>query len=362
MADNAPLRVGLVGGNPERGWARDAHAPALRALPRFTIAGVSARTLETAQAAARAFGAARGYETLDMVRSPDIDVVAVTVKVPEHLPIVLAALEAGKHVFCEWPLGRDAAEAEAMTEAAGRSGGCAIIGLQGLAAPAVRRAAQIVRSGALGRLLTARVVSPTAGWGPAAPGFYAYLSDRSSGATLSTIAGGHTLAVAEAVLGGLVELQAQSAILHPKVQILGTDQTVERTCPDHLAILGTHDSGCVSTIEIAGSRPPGTPFLLEVIGTDGELRVTGARAAGGFQAGDLQLETTLEAQAAPAAAVPQLRGPPANVSELYAMLAAAVDGGAGEAPGFPAALRLTRLLDTVDRAAETGNRQRPGGG
>jgi predicted dehydrogenase len=345
MADNAPLRVGLVGGNPERGWARDAHAPALRALPRFTIAGVSARTLETAQAAARAFGAARGYETLDMVRSPDIDVVAVTVKVPEHLPIVLAALEAGKHVFCEWPLGRDAAEAEAMTEAAGRSGGCAIIGLQGL-----------------GRLLTARVVSPTAGWGPAAPGFYAYLSDRSSGATLSTIAGGHTLAVAEAVLGGLVELQAQSAILHPKVQILGTDQTVERTCPDHLAILGTHDSGCISTIEIAGSRPPGTPFLLEVIGTDGELRVTGARAAGGFQAGDLQLETTLEAQAAPAAAVPQLRGPPANVSELYAMLAAAVDGGAGEAPGFPAALRLTRLLDTVERAAETGNRQRPGGG
>src|SRR5687768_10483836 len=109
---NEPLRVGLVGANPERGWAPWAHVPALNALPQFRLEGVSARTRETAEAAARAFGAARAYgDTWELVRSPDVDIVTICVKVPEHRPIVLAALEAGKHVFCEWPLGRDVAEA-----------------------------------------------------------------------------------------------------------------------------------------------------------------------------------------------------------------------------------------------------------
>ncbi len=46
-----PLRVGIVDGNPDRGWARDAHIPALRSLPGVSIAAVSARTGEIAQAA-----------------------------------------------------------------------------------------------------------------------------------------------------------------------------------------------------------------------------------------------------------------------------------------------------------------------
>jgi predicted dehydrogenase len=350
--------VGVVGANPERGWAKDAHIPALKALPGYVIAGVSARTIETARAAADAFGAAKAYETMELARSPDIDVVAVTVKVPEHLPIVMAALEAGKHVFCEWPPGRDAGEAQAMAQAAARAPGVSLIGLQGLAAPAVRRAAEIVRSGALGRLLSARVVSPTAGWGAAAPAFYAYLSDKSTGATLSTIAGGHTLAVVEAVLGRFAEVQAQAVIQHPKVQIMGTDEVVERSCADHLALLGVHEGGCVSTVEIAGARPPASPFLLEAIGERGELRVTGAKSAGGFQVGDLKLETTVDAAPQPASAIPGLRGPPSNVSELYLMLAAAIDGGPRTGPDFGEALRLTRLLDAIDVASATGSRQR----
>ena len=111
-----PIRVGVVGANAHRAWAHDAHIPALKRLPQFELGAVSARTQDLAEEARAAFGAARG-DSLALVRDPDIDRVSVTVKVPEHRALVLAALEAGKHVYCEWPLGRDVAEAEEMARA-----------------------------------------------------------------------------------------------------------------------------------------------------------------------------------------------------------------------------------------------------
>ena len=170
MTSFAPLRLGIAGANPERGWFRDAHFPALKALPGLAIHAVSARTQEIADAARAAFGATTAYaDSLALARDPDVDIVAVTVKVPEHRAIVLAALAAGKHVYCEWPLGRDLAEAEEMAAAARAAGIHAAVGLQGANAAAVRHAAQLVREGAIGRPLNLRVVSSTAGWGAAAP-------------------------------------------------------------------------------------------------------------------------------------------------------------------------------------------------
>src|SRR5580693_10640859 len=74
-----------------------------------------------------------------------VDVVTIAVKVPAHRELVLAALDAGKAVYCEAPLGRTVAEAEEMAGAAGSLH--TAIGLQGSLNPAVRRAAQVVSSG-----------------------------------------------------------------------------------------------------------------------------------------------------------------------------------------------------------------------
>src|ERR1700704_5517352 len=123
-----PIRVGIVGANAERGWGRDAHLDALRSLPQFTIGAVSARTQALAERAATAFGVTRAFgDSRALARDPDIDLVVVTVKVPEHRTVVLAALEAGKHVYCEWPLGRDLEEAKEMA-AAVRPGSHAVVG------------------------------------------------------------------------------------------------------------------------------------------------------------------------------------------------------------------------------------------
>src|SRR4030088_664855 len=117
------LGVGIVGVSPVRGWAATAHIPALRALPNYEIRALSAHTAESARAAGEAFGIGAVFADHELlVTQPDIDVVAVTVKVPHHRAIVSAALAAGKAVYCEWPLGRDLDDARAMAALAAEQG------------------------------------------------------------------------------------------------------------------------------------------------------------------------------------------------------------------------------------------------
>lgn len=355
MTDAAahPIRVGLVGANPERGWARDAHVPALRALPGFAVQAVSARTQAIADAALDAFAARAAFaDSLALARDPDVDLVSVCVKVPEHRSVVLAALEAGKHVYCEWPLGRTTEEAREMAEAARRAGVHAVIGLQGANTPATRRAAQLVRDGAVGEPLSLNVISPTAGWGRVMPEFYAYLQDRSNGATLLTIPGGHTMATIESIVGAYVEVTATGSALCPTVTISGSDRTIERTGFDHLVVIGRHASGCVSTLEVVGGTAT-TPFRFELRGTGGSLTLSGGHV-GGFQAGALSVSTEPPSGPSPQAAAPGLSGPPVNVSEMYARLARDIADNQWSAPDFDAAVRLHVLLDAVDLSAAEG--------
>ncbi|GAB3837747.1 hypothetical protein GCM10027610_040400 [Dactylosporangium cerinum] len=58
----------------------------------------------------------------ELARSTEVDLVVVTVKVPQHLELIRPALEAGKTVFSEWPLGADLAQAEELADLAHRRG------------------------------------------------------------------------------------------------------------------------------------------------------------------------------------------------------------------------------------------------
>lgn len=349
-------RIGIVGGNATRAWAHDAHVPALRKLTdRFVIEAVSARTQELADAANTAFGGNRAFgDSLALVRDPGVDVVAVSVKVPEHRAVVLAALAAGKHVYCEWPLGRNLAEAEEMAAAVPK-GAHVMIGTQVLSAPAVLHARKLIAQGALGDLKVCRVFSPTGAWGDSAPAHYAYLQDKANGATLETIAGGHTLSLLEFLLGAYRELDARTTIMRRQVPIIGSDEMVERSCADHMVVLGKHESGCISTLEVPGGVGD-RQFAFELVGSKGSLSMS-SRFPGGFQAGTIELETSFDAPPAPAHVVEGLKYAPVNVAESWARFADDIENDTFTVPDFDDAVRLTRLLDAIDTASASGQRQ-----
>src|SRR3954451_19493866 len=92
---SSKIRVGIVGASASRGFASIAHIPALRALPQFEIAAVCTAHQETADAAARQYGAPLAFSDPEtLARHPDIDLVTVSVKVPDHYRPVMAAIEA----------------------------------------------------------------------------------------------------------------------------------------------------------------------------------------------------------------------------------------------------------------------------
>jgi len=76
------------------------------------------------------------------------------VKVPDHYVPVMAAIEAGKHVYCEWPLGRNTDEAARMLTAAERKGVRHAVGLQGQVSPAIDYMKDLIADGYIGRVVS----------------------------------------------------------------------------------------------------------------------------------------------------------------------------------------------------------------
>jgi len=324
--------------------SRTFHAPFLTTLPGFSLDAVLERNGTVAQ---ETYPSIRTYRTMeDLLKDDRIELVVITSPNDTHHPYAKAALEAGKHVYCEWPLGRDLAEAEEMAAAARKAGTHVAIGLQGANSETVREAATRVASGAIGAPTNLRALSATAGWGRIAPPFYAYLQDRRNGATLATIAGGHTLAMVEAMVGPYVEVSARTSILTPEVEIAGTGERVARTCADHMIVTGLHATGCASVVEIVAGEPA-MGLRCELRGTQGRLGLAGHHP-GGYQCAALHFEG--ESPAAPAGLPAQA----INVARLYAGLERDIRTGSRTVPDFARAVSLARLLDAIDRAADEG--------
>jgi predicted dehydrogenase len=352
------IRVGLVGANAEAGWARVSHVPVINGLRGLKLAAVATRNEQSAREAAEAFGADRGFsDPLAMIRDDLVDLVTIAVKVPAHRELVLAALHAGKAVYCEAPLGRTLAETEEMARAAGSLH--TAIGLQGRLNPAVRRAAQLVSSGKIGRPLNARIVSTTVGFGPEMPSSYDYFNKASFGANLLTISVGHTLDLVEAVLGAIVEVDARTEILWPTVKLTDIGGESSRETADHVDVLGKTRSGAVVTADIsAGVAPQDVRSSFEIRGSEGWLSLTSDHPYG-FQAGDLKLTSNVSFEAPDEAAVSGgLMGAAINVGEVYAHLVRDVQAGTYSTPGFEHAVHNARLIETVGRAAARGKRLR----
>ena len=350
------LRVGIIGASAGRGWARISHVPAVQELPGLALHAVVGSSQASADAAARAFGIATAHaDAASLFRDPSIDIVAV--KVPDHRALALAAVAAGKHLYCEWPLGRNTAETVELAAAIRESGVHAAIGLQARADPAVRQARRLVLSGAVGRVLSARIVSTTMAFGPEVEPAMAFAEDPANGVTLPSIQGAHTLDVAAAVLGRFASVSAMATTQFPEVRI-GVDQATRRTC-DHLLVQARLTGGAPVSIEVAGGRPADdTPFRFEITGETGTLVLEGG-APRGFQSGRLRLLLDNQEQrldGVPAAS-PETA---ASVAGIYAALRDDIRNGTWTAPGADDALRLSRLLDDVLRSAETGTSSRAG--
>jgi predicted dehydrogenase len=126
------------------------HLRALRAAG-FDVRALVGRDPEKTVERAERFGVARGFTSLsEALALPGVEVVAVATPPHTHAPLVLEAIAAGKHVVCEKPFARDAAEGRTMLDAAEAAGIVHLLGTEFRWASGQALATRAVRDGAIG--------------------------------------------------------------------------------------------------------------------------------------------------------------------------------------------------------------------
>lgn len=151
------VKVAVVGAG---GAAQVSHLPAAKRMPGVEVVALCDRDEEKAARVAQRFGIPRALENVDeLLRDDELDALIVCTPNFLHAPISIAALESGKHVLCERPLARNAAEAEKMAQAAKRAGRVLMCALN----HRFRADTQILKKFVDGREL-GRVFYTKAGW------------------------------------------------------------------------------------------------------------------------------------------------------------------------------------------------------
>ena len=363
------IGVGIIGVAPGRSWAAVAHIPALNALPGYEVVALSTTKAESAAAAAKVFDVPHAFAShAELVAHPDVDLVAVTVKVPHHRELVEAALAAGKMVLCEWPLGNGLDEAVAMADRARSLGIHTAVGLQARAAPVVNYVRDLVADGYVGQVLSTTLVGSGMAWGAFSDRPNAYTADRRNGASLLTIPFGHTVDALCYCLGEFQALSATLAARRTSFTLVETGEQLPMTTDDQVAVTGVLAGGAVASIHYRGGISRGTNMLWEINGTEGDLQVTSIGghaqifdlALAGARGQDQQLKPLPVPETyrwCPA----ELAGPAVNVAQAYVRLAADLRDGSHLCPDFDVAIRRHRMIAAVEEAAATGRSVRLSG-
>jgi predicted dehydrogenase len=359
MADK--IHLGYVGANVHSNWASQSHYPALLASPTVELTAVCTSRPESAEEAKETFGAKLAFSDYRaMVVSSEIDAVAVVIKVPEHYGPTKAAIEAGKHVYTEWPLGRTTAEAEELAALAKSKGVQTAVGLQSRVSPTLMYMKELIESGYLGQVLSCHVSCIRDG-SLARPSGRTWQRDFSQGANTLTIANGHVIDALRFVAGNFTRVASMVTTQSPQWYETDTKQMVDVTSPDNVLVSGKLESGAVASVHVAAAPWAGSGFRMEIYGTEGTLIATGdvssqrgqtlrlQAAKGGHELTDLQFP---EKFAFVPADFP--RGDPYNVGQMYALFSEAVRTGQNRLPTFDTAVGLHRFIDTLKAASDAG--------
>jgi predicted dehydrogenase len=359
MADK--LKLGLVGADAAgQGWGPVAHMPALRGIEQIELAALCTSRPESAAAAAKAYGIDRTYYDINkLVAQPDIDIISTVVRIPNHYQVVMAALNAGKHVYCEWPLGASLAETKEMSTVARDKGVVTAIGLQGRHDPTLTYIKELYDQGWLGELLTVNLMMQTGG-AIERPSQRDYEREISKGAHLFNIVGGHTLDYLAYCFGPLSELSAKVATRVKQLRMVDTGEMVDAQTPDNVLLNGVLANGGLLNYQIMAVPYHADGWRMAVYGSKGTIiastqglpQITAVTLVGAQGSGPLNQLTVPERLRFVPKAVPF--GPPQNVGQAYVRMAEAIREGKHFAPNFDDALKVHQLLDAIQRSSDEG--------
>jgi predicted dehydrogenase len=365
--DHHQINVGVVGGSINNQWASQTHLPVLNEHPNYTLKAIGTSHMESANKSAALYNALPFDDHKKLMRSEDIDLVVISVKVPLHYEIAKDAISEGKDIYCEWPLGKDIQEAEELGKRANQKKIHHAVGLQARQSPEINYLKKALESKEIGKVLSCTMEVATHAKGRITDQRSAYLLKRENGASLLTINGGHALDVLCYLLGDFKEISATTNTNYKEALIRETGKSVIKDTADQIMIHGTlKNDVSVSAYIQAGVYPK---FELEIKGEKGVFRLTQPGSVGHVQFGGLKLEKISHQDYSNIDSVVEEthieeiqvsrkngKGPKEYIENAYTLFAQDILENKREIPSFNDAVKLHQLLDRVQESAATGRK------
>lgn len=254
------VRIGLIGAG---GMLTRLYAPVLPRLKGAQVVALADPSEEARQSARQAIGASAAYAAPEaMIEAGGLDAVLIASPPALHVAHVAAAAAAGLHVFCEKPMARSVAEADAIIDACAQAGVVLQVGFNRRYLPALWTAGQMVRAGELGEVFSAECIWTSwtcdidCGWRDRAECLGGNFQDH----------GAHSFDTIAQWLGPIEGTFARANCVGP---IIGRDREVE----DHVLATATHPDGRTSLhLHSRSSHRPVSEFY-RIYGTAGTLEL-----------------------------------------------------------------------------------------
>ncbi|MGI9233286.1 MAG: Gfo/Idh/MocA family protein [Woeseiaceae bacterium] len=270
------LQFGLIG----TGFMGKAHAIALQSVG-TVFPDISAPVLDClvdsdadkAASLAAAWGFARsGDDWRELCSDPDIDVVDICTPNHLHKEMALAAADAGKHIYCEKPLGLSGPEAREIWQAAESASVRTSMGFNYICNPLLALARNMIAAGELGEIYNFRgSYQEDYLSNPQSPFTWRCLRSQGGSGALNDL-GTHLINMAEYLLGPIGSVLGSLTTVHTHRPDPETGEPREIENEDIAQVLVKFSEGSVGTMEIsriATGKKCGLDF--EIHGTKGAL-------------------------------------------------------------------------------------------
>jgi len=266
MSDSEAIRIGVVGLG---GICKTRHVPGFRKVLGVEVVAVANRTLKSSESAATEFRIPHAVGSWqELVKRDDVDLVVVGTWPYLHKAVTVAALAAGKHVFCQARMAMDAAEAQVMYDAARRSnrvtGLCPVpFGLK-----YDRALARLLREDALGEIRLVRVQSFASAYASADAPMNWRKDHRLSGLNMHTL--GMYIEVMHRWFGWTREIAAHTNVFVPK-RIDAVGENVPVHIPDQVLATSVVGQNVPVQYTISAAVHKGEDRI-EIYGSRGTIR------------------------------------------------------------------------------------------
>ena len=353
------LRVGIV----SAGWGAFAHLPAWRAIPGVEVTAICTSREQTARAAQQRLGLARAFWDAEaMCADPDIDIVDLGTRPSVRLPMILAAIRNGKHIYNACPHAPDWKGAQAIDAAVAGSPTIGVVDAFSEHLPAHRQMQAMLADGHIGEPLGGMCHFNLSLFNRPDKRFpYGWFADGSAGVSAVRNNGSHMLHVLTRLLGPVDRLVADDTQVL-KQWVYPDGDTITPETNDFANVILKFRSGATMTMQVGWNMPLASGWMIDVHGTDGRLRAESptfptARDCllyGGRIGEPMDAITLPESyRSHPGIALDwQAEIPPSFPMAITMQgLVDAINGAGEPAPDFGRATEVERILEAIRRSA-----------